>query len=348
MRRFLLLLFSGLLAFSEYTQAQATFRSQCPDPTSYWLRMRSREATGLTGTLEVQFVLTARRAFTFADSVAFRVGNTGMRIEAGTQLSRTEYNAPGDSGVFSAVLHYNPAALPYAPVHVQATIYHRSKAGGSYTSLAEGYVYFTPYGTVEVWGIAEFTRLRRKWILDAGPTAQRKSIARALIPESDVPANYQARDDEQFRWVSTPGLSYKVPMLWPDSTQWLDDSTARRSSGCNWPRHTFRGQISWQRITTSHNPDGPYGTSLPAVLLGVKGVEVEIRRQRDLWDETIMTVYTDNDGYLVHNGSRTFDFDKCATGSTLDIYLRINLRDQSNRVRVKDDVLPIFWTVNRG
>ncbi len=209
-------------------------------------------------------------------------------------------------------------------------------------------MYFTPYNTVEIWDIAAFQRLRRAWFFTADTSAHRQFVHRDSIPVSDIPTDYVAGENEEFRLVSVPGLAYAIPMLWPDSAQYYADSTAQATGGggggaapeaddCGWGWKRFKGRIDHVRLFTMHRQDG----SSPAVYvpIGMKGIEVEIRFRHRNWTQHLLTVYTDDEGYLTRNGSRVFDFDECATigRSSIPIYLKVKFRDQSNRIIVWED-----------
>lgn len=337
-KRFLFLFFWWLAtSLIGVAQSQARYQSDCHDFALYSLKVRSQESAALTGMLPIQVTLVAHRAVSFADTLSGRVEAPGMQLSVGAP-GQTQYGAPGDSSLLTAVLHYNPASLPYAPVRFSITGRPTTTAAGAHDPVTvDGYVYFTPYGTVEVWNIADFHGLRRKWITTTDPTAQRRIIARTAIPVSDIPADYVAAPNEEFREISMPGLSYTVPMLWPDSTQWLNDSTARRD-GCGPLWKMFKGRIQNVRLFTWHTPDVWSGSASP-VKIWLKGVEVQIKERHNAYTEHIMTVYTDNEGYLTQNGSRVFDFQQCGgiRKSHIRIYLKVLMRDQSNRLWVKDE-----------
>lgn len=78
--------------------------------------------------------------------------------------------------------------------------------------------YYTPYNTIEIWDLAEYNSLPRRWLNPSdNPNAQRKPIQQSSIPLSDITdwSLYEPSDEnwndwriDNFREVEVDGLAY--------------------------------------------------------------------------------------------------------------------------------------------
>ena len=85
-------------------------------------------------------------------------------------------------------INYSPTNLPYYPVRVTATL-RTLQAGQTKLVNHDCYIYFTPYGSAEIWDIADYKRLRRSWLIgDESAAPVRTSVARSAIPVSNIGA----------------------------------------------------------------------------------------------------------------------------------------------------------------
>jgi hypothetical protein len=93
---------------------------------------------------------------------------------------------PGDSIPFNLAINYNINNLPFFPVKFELEL----KVVGSINQETifitdEFYVFFTPYNTVEIWNLYDYTNLRRRWL---NPDLV-SDTSRVYINPSDIPVS---------------------------------------------------------------------------------------------------------------------------------------------------------------
>ena len=252
--------------------------------------------------------------------------------------------ASGQSATASIQVNYNPARLPYYPVHVTAVL--RTVLNGTSSLVShDSYVYFTPYGTAEVWDIVDYGRLRRSWLVGDEATAPaRLSIVRADVPVSNIGPEEEAGPQDYIGMRFVDGLAYAVPMRYSSPTNSENgkpqDPLAR--DGCGFGSRRYRGRIENVRVFTMHNRDGD-GVAVPIAL---KNARVRIMRNVD-WgpDITLKEVYTDDQGFMTEYGSRAVEFDHCSINTnSIRVYLSIELIDNPEKVRIKRAWAWYSWT----
>ena len=341
MRTVLLLLLACLTSIGCF--AQTGDSTETFEPAPLRLHFASFETADVSGQLAVPLVVEAQTEVTttgyqgVSDNKGFfSYDDAEMRKIGGA----TPNQGLAASQTATFYLKYDPSQLPFYPVRVQVAMAYTPAGGGAARPYQRDcYVYFTPYHTVEVWDQTDYENLRRMWLTDDGqPSSARVELKREAIPVSDIPANYQAAAGEEFDMEFVPGLAYAVPKLYPNF-QGYQDGTGNNppppysaSKGTAFQFLLFKGQISNQRISTYHQPDN--GGSL---------VQLPLRRGRvEVWwdvrggsDQHVKTFYTDSEGYLTENGSRTvqFAFNVFGFGTSAQpeqVYLRIKMQDQWN------------------
>lgn len=334
-------LFASTFSFGQhclFTEGQAS-------PVN--LKVKSTEITSLTGQVTLQIVVKANKVVyfpslprldaQFSDSLFNEVPNNNSYSPPDTMQI-------GDSLIFSLTLNYNQNNLPYYPADVVLAFNDSLKRKAK--------LYFTPYGTLEVWDIGDYTTLNRTWIdpTSVETTPTRISAPQSSIPVSDLPSSGEIADDVAIYTVNVPGLAYSIPMLQPDTFNWdtgvfysPGGNFKYKADGCGFWGHRFNGRISNLRLTSLHIPEnvpfvaGGAANLNQAVDIGIRDLEVDICVNR--WpNQVVMECTTDDEGFLVDgNGNRTIDFDFC-TGSGRDeigVFLRVRTRHPTNKSEFK-------------
>lgn len=139
---------------------------------------------------------------------------------------------PGESMSFWFEVNYDRMDRPFYPQEVNIEIeyykpeniqvnrppknpHHGNVLGETERTNIKGMIYFTPYGSIELWDIADFHNLKRVWLSETDPQPDRKQVSAKSIPTSDLddsmnPALNPWQDD--WNLVFVEGLAYAVPM----------------------------------------------------------------------------------------------------------------------------------------
>lgn len=328
-----------IIAFSVVKGQHCSMTADMASPVS--LRIKSQEITSLTGQVTIQVVVKAKRRIYFP-SLPYLDGQFSASLFS-EEPNNNSYAAPdtlevGDSLMYSITLSYDQNNLPYYPADVVLAFNDSLKRKAK--------LYFTPYGTLEVWDIGDYTTLNRTWIdpTSVETTPTRISVSQSSIPVSDLPSSGEIADDVAIYTVNVPGLAYSIPMLQPDTFNWdtgvfysPGGNSKYKADGCGFWGHRFNGRISNLRLTSLHIPDGLTFNVADAVDIGLRDLEVDICVNR--WpNQVVMECTTDDEGFLVDgNGNRTIDFDFC-TGSGRDeigVFLRVRTRHPTNKSEFK-------------
>lgn len=128
---------------------------------------------------------------------------------------QTSFNFPkfldsGDSDTIIIELDYDSNALPYYFKTIDHRLYTHGTEVSSSIHLVSANIYFTPYGSTEIWNMDDFSQLPRIWEIPFSPEPARVSIHKDSIPESNRPDldSIQYEWQTEFQHVFYPGLPY--------------------------------------------------------------------------------------------------------------------------------------------
>ncbi|WP_035557485.1 hypothetical protein [Hymenobacter sp. IS2118] len=308
------------------------------------MRFQSYETTQLSGQLSLQLeVLPQAGQAQFALVAAKSSVSYLLQAALADQPAYRSLSASAATTV-SIRLNYSPAQLPYYPVRVTATL--ATMRDGANTLINHDcYVYFTPYGSAEIWDVADYARLRRSWLVGNEATAPaRLSVPRSAIPVSNIGANEEAGPQDYIGMRFVEGLAYAVPMRYasPTNSENAPPTDPLARDGCGLGQRRYRGRIQNVRVFTMHERDGD-GQQVPIFL---KNARVRVMRSVDVGpDMTIKQLYTDDQGFVIENGSRVVEFDHCSINtSKIQVYLSVELIDSPEKVRIKRSGAWYSWT----
>ena len=345
--------FSLLLALYQPVFAQST-NSATPapadttgsiscEPERIRLRFHSYETSQLNGTLALQMDVA-----TPAEPTSFEVvsvtSSAPQLVQPVPNTTASQSLTAGQTTTTDIQVSYAPAQLPYYPVRISTTLSVGSAAGAS-TITRDCYVYFTPYGSAEVWDIEDYGRLRRSWLVGNEATAPaRLSVVRGAIPVSNIGPTEEAGPQDYIGMRFVEGLAYAVPMRFssPTNSENGTPTDPQARDGCGGlGQRRYRGRIENVRVFTMHDRDG--GGRVPIAL---KNARVRIMRSVDAGpDITVKQLYTDDQGFITEYGSRTVEFDHCSINTDkIQIYLSVELIDSPEKVRIKRAWAWYSWT----
>lgn len=206
-------LITGLLAF--ILSIQFTFASS-DNKTRLSASVTSREDSTQIGTITFDLVIHAKDTV-IIDSIG---GAYTYFSTISNNGSFPIFLDSSDSIVIQITLTYNSGNLPYYYKSVDNYIFSHKDSLYS-THIAPCNIYFTPYGTTEVWNPDDFSGLKRAWILPDSIEPTRVFISRDSIPVSDRVDldSLHEQWEENYQYISYPGLPYMVEMkaIHPDS-----------------------------------------------------------------------------------------------------------------------------------
>ena len=234
---------------------------------------------------------------------------------------------PMDSTSFDVTVNNSCSNnLPFYPVDLSILVYYSTtRTHENNISLALK-IYYTPYNTIEIWDLAEYNSIPRRWFDPCdNPNAQRKPIPQSSIPLSDITdwSLYEPSDEnwtdwriDNFREVEVDGLAYAVLMqpIPNDSIAYYDaigeDSIQIRSN--------FSGTVIG-RITA--NKLGPNAQ------IGLAGLKVQLMEADSIFGKVIYqhfgTSYTNDNGYFII----PYNEFQLAEGGYVELYLKVFAKD---------------------
>lgn len=269
----------------------------------------------------------------FRTSNLYTLNSQELVLLAGT----TKY--PGDSIPFNLAINYNINNLPFFPVKFEFEL----KVVGSINQdtifiTDEFYVFFTPYNTVEIWNLYDYTNLRRRWL---NPDLV-SDTSRVYINPSDIPvSNIEPIDrtteagmdndwEDEYRSRRINNLAYEVLM----KAVPIDSVAYYASFGdeypgipTNAPLKRFTGTVIGSLKTTIENENGIL------VEIPLTGIKVKLKERDNLVDETFEETYTDS------NGDFRFDYDENQAweGQNIELYIKFKSRtDDTYKIRSFD------------
>ncbi len=243
-----------------------------------------------------------------------------------TNITGTQ-RLPMDSVNFDVTVYNSCSSnLPFYPVDLSISVYYSTTRTHGNNIVLASKIYYTPYTTIEIWDLAEFSSLPRRWLspLD-NPNAQRKDVQQSLIPQSDIIdwALYDFTDENwndwrvnNYREVEVDGLAYNVLMkpIPNDSIAYYDalgeDSTQMRTN--------FTGIVTG-RITAQKSD--------PNAQIGLAGLQVQLMEKDMFLGKAIYqhfeTTYTDENGYYTIQ----YDENQASEGGYVELCLKVFAKD---------------------
>ena len=289
-----------LLTVSGVSRSQSIIYEDAPGIN---ISFNSREDTVISGYFDLQLIISGEVVFTknYAEEITIDTGIFKIQAIPGSQ------QIVNDSQVsIQYRFSYNTTSLPIYLTEVKIFCLTDDENGATGTNC---YIYFTPYGTIEILNEHDFANLNRFWFGNDGKFNQRIQIEKDSIPVSNINLNDSTFNPDSVYFVFKAGLGYAIPMK-IDPAQQMDTDQLKTT-------HTFYGRLNNVRIFSYYSNE-----SNQHVLsrIWLKNAKVEIIRDRTIGYENIKTVYTDNEGFIIDDdGSRDVDFTVTSTKNSVDI-----------------------------
>lgn len=219
--------------FAGYSNLQANTMSPVKG------RMISKEVNSSSGKIKTEVHLFAYDTV-YVKDLKFSQKNGSQKD--GDKLSCTgmppfvQYDKllPGQTAVYRFDITYDKRDLPFYPQEITIEIqyytpdniliskppknpHHGNVIDPDQADYIEvkGMIYFTPYGTAELWDIADYYNLKRVWLSESASDPTHKNISKKSIPISNIdgsvnPSVNEWQDEWNLSFVE--GLAYAIPM----------------------------------------------------------------------------------------------------------------------------------------
>lgn len=156
--------------------------SHAETKTALRTQIESREDTTQSGTLKYYLKLKALDTLT-VDSIRLKSAYFTSFSYNGNYPIVLNMN---DSILIEITVNYNNNSLPYYYKSIDHYIFSHSNDIEESMHLSASNIYFTPYGTTEVWNMIDFYSLPRVWEIQKTPEPQRVYISKDSLPVSDI------------------------------------------------------------------------------------------------------------------------------------------------------------------
>lgn len=291
-----------------------------------------------TDTAFFDYTIGLTKASYYYEVATQNSGNSGSwLVSSTTNKPDTGFYLPTDSIEGYVQFTYNPDLLPYSFRNIYLQI---RDSAGDLISQKMVYVYFTTYGTIEVWNEYDFEILKRSWDSPEQGllTNLRVFIERDSIPQSDVSDEDFNNDSVLKHYISIEGLPYRIPMMNitdMDSSECIGNSQLHKRDGCGVNKQKWVGTISGN-VVAFMNRDN----NLPDADMVITGIRVEIWDQDWGWnrDDFLNAGYTDNQGNfsIGINTCQNFQGINQPENDELELYIVIQSVTQSETVKVRN------------
>lgn len=215
----------------------------------------------------------------FSDSIGiFSIGRQGVNINYSLN----------DTGLISFNIEYQNDSLPFYPQKFEIKINYSHEGENNYYKLS-GNIYFTPYGTTEIWNEHDFNTINRVWLIGSGEKKLRKHVDKSEIPICTLPQNYEdSIPEDEITYDYIDGLAYAIPR------QLTEEELLPPPIICEqWTyTRTIKGQV-----VGKFEQDNQNGLQI-SNMIPLKGLEVRLRRKRTISgaNHTIGRTTTDANG----------------------------------------------------
>ncbi|MCC6720898.1 MAG: T9SS type A sorting domain-containing protein [Bacteroidia bacterium] len=291
-----------------------------------------------TDTAFFDYTIGLTKASYYYEVATQNSGSTGSwLVSSTTNKPDTGLYFPTDSIEGYVQFTYNHDLLPYSFRNIYLQI---RDSVGDLISQKMVYVYFTTYGTIEVWNEYDFEILKRSWDSPEQGllTNLRVFIDRDSIPQSDVSDEDFNNDSVLKHYISIEGLPYRIPMMNitdMDSSECIGNSQLHKRDGCGVNKQKWIGTISGN-VVAFMNRDN----NLPDADMVITGIRVEIWDQDWGWnrDDFLNAGYTDNQGNfsIGINTCQNFQGINQPESGELELYVVIQSVTQNETIKVRN------------
>jgi hypothetical protein len=255
------------------------------------------------------------------------------------------YLDSGDSLILDISISYDSSNIPYYYKSVDNLLFfHNSKMQNSF-SIAPINIYFTPWGTTEIWNLDDFSSLPRVWEIPKTPEPNRVFIPKDSIPISNRPPldSINLEWETDFQKISYPNLPFAIEMAaaHPDSLAGYilldsiqDPGDSNSNSNSIIIGKTFKGRITGRLLCNYINDMGnPVIIPLAGIFIKVKEDDITGNAGNHTgYNITLTSGYTDDNGNFDLSYSV---FNSYLDGSQIEPYLEFVTKSDRFNFKVK-------------
>jgi hypothetical protein len=239
-----------------------------------------------------------------------------------------------DSVLIEITVSYNHTNLPYYFKKIDHYVYSHNNTDTSF-HLSAANIYFTPYGTTEVWNMIDFYELPRIWEVQDSIEPTRVYIDRDSIITSNLELLDSIHEawEEDFQEVRYAGLPYAIQMkaihpdtlamfMFQDSTE--NDSFVNPASLTFTFAKRFKGRIRG-RLTSNYTND--LGVAIERIPLS--GIRVKVKSKGS--NITLTKGYTRDDGTF----DLSYNIISFLDGNQIEMLLQFETNNEKFDFKVK-------------
>ena len=242
---------------------------------------------------------------------------------------------PGDTVYFNGTISHGIGWVPFfsQTFEIKHKIVHE---GNRELINYQGYLYFTPWGSVEIWDNFDYFTAGRVWKQPGTGV----DTTRFFIPKNSIPiSNFNAEDSFTEEWMSefeladTNGLGFYVKKQpkHPDTVQYYanhfgDDSMYHEfnDSTISGPAPNYTGVIEGRLVTTFRNDLDEI------VTMPLSGVFVKLMEKDRYNNEEFGTTHTDENGFF----SISYDKDQVLEFGEIELWLLFKSKNSDAKLVV--------------
>ena len=322
------------IAICSFVKAQSC--SKCYYESAY-ASVISHELNSHLGNLDLKIKLTGEDSSTL---IGWSFTDSFFTSSLLNGFSKNFIDSSDTASIYFT-LSYDSTQLPYYPKEIVFSIKAINRFGDTFSIAIPAIVYFTLYGTTEIWDVEDFNLLPRKWLPKISPEPTRVYVAQSSIPASTRPIldsiHIQHEWQLEFALKHVENLPYEIEMeaYHPDSIAYLAhlDSTEIDTETLNKRQilpQKFSGVITG-KLVFNYIPDG----SITAVAIPLAGVRLKLV-ENDPMGRITNTLFTSTHTDINGNFNLIYDYiwQRGSEGDEIELVIRIESKNKDYNIKV--------------
>lgn len=283
------------------------------------LEVLSQEDTAqLSGVFSFELKIKAMDS-TIIDSFQISISNWFSNYNIGNYSSTM---LPNDSQLIIINILYDTNLLSFYPEQISINCYATNVDSQLFNKIELVEIYFTPYNTIEIWNINDFSLLPREWISREFPQPNRVYMSKNSLPISNKPDldSNSATWESDFEIIYPNNLAYGIQMeaIHPDTMAQILAPNPIAFALYKTFSGTLVGRLRAEVINDLGVP----------ILLPLGGIKIQLR-EKGIKDNTLTTGVTNVDGTF------TLTWDNVVRlGDKINLWLKIFSENEDYDIRV--------------
>jgi len=307
--------------------------NRCKDPSSK-PRIVSKEIDSISGNILIDMYLVIYDSLHITGE--FQISSPAyIDVQVSSIPDTSIWYIPGDTVYFNGTISHGIGWVPFfsQTFEIKHKIVHE---GNRELINYQGYLYFTPWGSVEIWDNFDYFTIGRVWKQSGNGV----DTTRIFVPKNKIPiTDFNAEDSFEEEWMSefeladTLGLGFYVKKQpkHPDTVQYFanhfgDDSIYHEfnDSTISGPAPNYTGVIEGRLVTTFRNDLDEI------VTMPLSGVFVKLMEKDRYNNEEFGTTHTDENGFF----SISYDKDQVLEFGEIELWLLFKSKNSDAKLVV--------------